>query len=126
MDIVNEGDVDGVADEISWEDIAQEIARGKNYFLVLLLRTGKPRMDEAELDRLQAEHLRHLLGLRRAGKLVVNGPILDGGVLRGISIYDAATQEEVQGYVKDDPLIQAGYLAAEIHPWMGMPGDGLR
>jgi uncharacterized protein YciI len=66
------------------------------------------------------------LGLRRAGKLVVNGPILDGGVLRGISIYDAATQEEVQGYVKDDPLIQAGYLAAEIHPWMGMPGDGLR
>ena len=119
-------DTDDTAEELSWEYIEQEVARGKNYFLVLLLRTGKPRTDEAELDRLQAQHLHHLFGLRRAGKLLVNGPVVDNSALRGVSIYDAATREEVQRYVDDDPLIRAGYLAAEIHPWMGMPGDGLR
>jgi uncharacterized protein YciI len=43
--------------------------------------------------------------LRNAGKLLVNGPITDGGDLRGVSIYDSRDAAEVRRWVEADPAI---------------------
>lgn len=110
---------------VSPELIAREVERAKSYFLVLLMRGPRERNDQALLDDLQLKHLQHLFALRQAGKLVLNGPSLADSRFRGLSIFDVASLEEVQGYVDADPLVQAGFLVAEIYPWMGLPGDRL-
>jgi hypothetical protein len=57
----------------------------------------------------------------------VNGPLLDDGELRGVSIYRTADVDQVTAWVQSDPAVQAGRLRAEVHPWFGRlptPGDG--
>lgn len=79
----------------------------------------------ALLDELQMKHLQHLFKLRALGKLILQGPLLVDGQLRGIGIFNAASQEEVQEYMNADPFVKARYLIVEIYPWMGLPGDKL-
>ena len=52
------------------------------------------------------------------GKLVVAGPFTDGGELRGIFILRVASMDEAKALTQDDPMVKAGHLNAEIHPWM--------
>jgi hypothetical protein len=48
-------------------------------FELVLLRTpaNAPAYDDAELERIQKEHLAHHATLRAAGQVVTNGPIRD-------------------------------------------------
>jgi len=112
-------------DPITPEYIAQEVARAKPYHLVVLSRGPADRSDPDRLDAFQLKHLQHLFTLRRSGKLVLNGPSLADSTLRGISIFAASSIEEVQACVANDPMVMAGYLTAEIYPWLGLPGDRL-
>ena len=46
--------------------------------LVLLRRPGNaPDYDEAELERIQQEHLAHHARLRDSGHVVTNGPVIE-------------------------------------------------
>ena len=111
--------------EITSDFIHDEIARAQTYFLVLLYLGDSERANQGELDRLQFEHLAHMFRLRQQDKLVLNGPLLKDDRLRGIGIYNCDTIEEVETYVGSDPMVKAGYLKADIFPWMGLPGDTL-
>ena len=102
--------------------IAREIARAKTYYLVLLSAGPVERADEMLLAELQQKHLQYLFGLRAQGRLVLHGPLLDDGRLRGICIFDAPHIEEVQALMQSDPLVETGFLSAEVHAWMGLPG----
>ena len=64
--------------------------------------------------------------MAESGKLQIAGPFGDDGNWRGIFIFDVATEEEVKELLKDDPAIQSGRLAYEIHPWWTMPGGCLK
>ena len=110
---------------ITADYISREVARGKQYFLVLLYRGPSERNDAAILGELQHKHLQHMFALREAGKLVLNGPCLADDNLRGICIFAVSTPQEVNGYVSADPMVAAGFLKPEIYPWMGLPGDNL-
>ena len=110
---------------ITADHVSREVARGKEYFLVLLHRGPRERNDPALLEEIQYKHLQHLFALREAGKLVVNGPCLNDAQLRGICIFAVSTPGEVNRYVAADPMIKAGFLTPEIYPWMGLPGDAL-
>ena len=56
------------------------------YYLGLIKKGPTWAADETpEIDRLQAAHLAHIQALRAAGKIVVAGPLLDDGFLRGIT-----------------------------------------
>ena len=57
--------------------IQETVANGKGYTLVLLWKGPLRDQSEAEADRLQQEHLRHLFTLRNQGSLLLNGPVLD-------------------------------------------------
>ena len=48
-------------------------------FELVLLRTPEnpSAYDDAELARIQAEHLAHHAGLRESGQVVTNGPVRD-------------------------------------------------
>jgi uncharacterized protein len=53
------------------------------------------------------------------GKLILAGPFLDDGDIRGIYIFNVQTVEEAEALTKTDPAIQSGRLVMELHPWYG-------
>ncbi len=75
-----------------------------------------------EVQRLQAAHLAYGRKLYEAGKLILNGPMLDNGDLRGVSIMRVASLEEARALADADPSVQAGRLVSEVHPWMMQKG----
>jgi uncharacterized protein YciI len=89
------------------------------YYLGLLLKGPAWTAEETpEVEALQQAHLAYLDGLRTRGVLVIVGPILDGGVLRGTGVYKVASLAEAQALMAADPAVQAGRFAFEVHPWM--------
>jgi uncharacterized protein YciI len=95
------------------------------YYACLLLKgPAWTAAETPELERLQERHLAHLTELRASGKLLVAGPCIDGGNLRGISIFKTASLEEARILAQADPAVQAGRFVVELHTWMA-PGGAL-
>ena|ERR1051326_2784381 len=93
------------------------------YFLRILKRGPVWTPEETEeLERLQQAHLDYGSKLIAEGKIVLNGPLLDGGFLRGVSVMRADSLEEAQRLADGDPAVQAGRLVCDVHPWMVMKG----
>jgi uncharacterized protein YciI len=110
---------------ITNEDIKHIVGTEKPYTMVFL-KAGPNREQDAESTaKIQQEHLRHLLTLRAQGMLLINGPVLDDSVLKGVSIYNSTNKDEIRKLVEADPAIIAGRLTYEIHSWFGIPGDAL-
>jgi uncharacterized protein YciI len=99
----------------------------KQYYFVMLIRGENANaIDSLSLIKIQEGHMANINKLAESGKLQIAGPFGDDGNWRGIFIFDVATEEEVIELLKDDPAIQAGRLAYEIHPWWTMPGACLK
>jgi uncharacterized protein YciI len=95
------------------------------YTLVLLRRPADaPEMPEAELDALQGRHLAYRAGLRRAGVLVVNGPLGEQSdvAMRGLSIF-ACGANEARRLSDGDPSVQAGRLTYDVMEWWVAAGS---
>ena len=105
------------------QQIQETVANGKGYTLVLLWAGTVRDQDEAEEDRLQHEHLRHLFTMRNDGMLLLNGPVLDDSDLAGIGIYAGEDHDVVRALAEDDPSVKAGRLRVDVRPWFGIPGD---
>jgi uncharacterized protein YciI len=73
--------------------------------------------DTPENKKLQEAHLANILRMQKEGKLLVAGPFLDGGDLRGMYVFRVGTAEEAQALVATDPAVAAGHLSFELHPW---------
>jgi uncharacterized protein YciI len=96
-----------------------------SFELVLLRRPAEaPAYDEAELDRIQAEHLAFYDRLRASGQVVTNGPVSDAAdaSLRGLGFYRVGSLEEARRLAETDPAVRAGRLAVEIMTWYCPPG----
>lgn len=93
------------------------------YYLRLLKKGPLWTADETpDVERLQAEHLAYGQRLRDMGALILNGPLLDGGDLRGVGVFRVGSLAEAQTLSDADPAVVAGRLASEIHPWMVFKG----
>ena len=89
------------------------------YTVVVLRRPpDAPDLPEAELDRLQAEHLAHRAELRRRGVIVANGPFDEqtDPSFRGMSVF-ACDPAEAARHSEEDPLVVVGRLAYEVMEW---------
>ncbi len=88
--------------------------------LVLLRRPENPSdYDDAELDRIQREHLAHHERLRASGQVVTNGPVIEppDPALRGLTFYRTGSLAEARRLAEADPAVRAGRLAVEIMTW---------
>ena len=93
---------------------------GMRRYVMALLRAGPDRSHDAETAaNIQRGHLEHIQRMAAAGKLVVAGPFLDDGELRGIFIFAVETMAEAEALAKADPAVQSGRLAMELKPWYG-------
>lgn len=91
----------------------------KQYVMAFLKRGPNRDRPKEESDKLQRAHLDNIGRLAEEGILVVAGPFLNDGDLRGIYIFDVKTEEEAKKLVETDPAIQAGSLVMELIPWYG-------
>lgn len=97
----------------------------REYFFCLLTRGPNTSLDSLELSALQKGHMDHINAMAESGKLKIAGPFGDNGDWRGILILDVANIEEARKLVSEDPMIKAGRLKSEIHPWWGAKGSKL-
>ncbi len=93
---------------------------GMSPYVMAFLKAGPNRdQDSASAATLQRAHLDNIRRMAEEGRLVLAGPFLDGGEVRGIYVFDAATVEEARELTATDPAVQAGRLVMELHPWYG-------
>jgi uncharacterized protein YciI len=95
-------------------------------FELVLLRApdNAPAYEDAELERIQKEHLAHHATLRATGQVVTNGPVRDqpDPALRGLTFYRTGSLERSRELAEADPAVRAGRLAVEIMTWYCPPG----
>lgn len=105
------------------EQLAKELGAddyGMKTYVMAFLKAGPNRsQDSTTAANLQRAHLDNIKRLAKEGKLVLAGPFLDDGPVRGIYIFNVATVEEAEALTNSDPAIQAGRLVMELHPWYG-------
>lgn len=98
----------------------------KTYYLVFLKKGPNRSQDSLTAYKLQEQHIAHLDKIASEGKLDICGPLLENGDIRGICIYNVSTKEEAQKLAEQDPMIKAGRLIAEIHPFYSAKGASLK
>lgn len=93
---------------------------GMKRYVMAFLKRGPNRPETPEKAKeLQAAHLQNIERLAEEGKLVLAGPFLDNGELRGIYIFNVPSVEEAKKLTETDPAIQAGSLIMELKEWYG-------
>ena len=96
-------------------------------YYIVFLKSGPTRsQDSTEAAELQKQHLAHLSRMYEEGYTSLTGPMGDDGDLRGIVIYNTPTMEEADSLAKLDPMVKAGRLIVEVHPWWVAKGGKLK
>ena len=98
----------------------------QQYFMVFLKSGPNRSQTKAEADSLQTLHLAHLGKMYELGYADISGPFGDDGDIRGITIYNTPTIQFADSLANLDPMVKAGRLTIEIHPWWAAKGFPLR
>ncbi|MCB4807158.1 YciI family protein [Tamlana sp. 62-3] len=98
----------------------------QQYFIAFLKKGPIRGQNEEEAADLQKEHLAHLKKMYDLGYADISGPFGDDGTIRGITIYNVPTLKMADSLAKSDPMVKAGRLEIEIHPWWAAKGFPLR
>ncbi|WP_299115644.1 YciI family protein [uncultured Winogradskyella sp.] len=98
----------------------------QQYFIAFLKRGPIRNQNEEEANRLQSEHLAHLGKMYELGYADISGPFGDDGDIRGITIYNVPTLKMADSLANADPMVKAGRLIIEVHPWWAAKGFPLR
>ena len=89
----------------------------KQYVMAFLKRGPNRDLDSTKAMELQMAHLKNIERMAEEGKLIVAGPFVHDGDIRGIYVFDVQTVEEAQALTETDPAIQQGSLEMELIPW---------
>jgi uncharacterized protein YciI len=93
---------------------------GMKKYVIAFLKKGPNRsQDSVTAANLQQAHLRNIQRMANEGKLVLAGPFLEDGDLRGIYFFNVETVEEARELTSTDPAVRSGRLVMELHPWYG-------
>ncbi|WP_237705652.1 YciI family protein [Croceivirga radicis] len=98
----------------------------QQYFIAFLKSGPNRTQSKTEADSLQTLHLAHLGKMYEMGYADISGPFGDDGEIRGITIYNVPNLEMADSLANADPMVKAGRLKIEIHPWWAAKGFGLR
>mgnify|MGYP003542830374 FL=1 len=97
----------------------------KTYYMAFLMKGPNRDQDSTTAQQIQQAHMDHINKMAEDKKLVIAGPFLDDGDIRGIFIFNVETMEEAIALTEADPAVKAGRLIMEIHPWWGAKGSCL-
>ena len=93
---------------------------GMQQYVMAFLKKGPNRtQDSLTAAQIQKGHMDNINRMAKEGKLVLAGPFMDDGDLRGIYVFNVKTVEEARALTETDPAIQSGRLVMELHPWYG-------
>ena len=93
---------------------------GMRKYVIAYLKAGPNRnQDEETVTSMQKAHLENIQRMADEGQLVLAGPFLDDGDVKGIYIFDVESVEEAEALTQTDPMIESGRLVMELHPWYG-------
>ena len=93
---------------------------GMKQYVFVILKTGTAKIDDEEKKKkLLTGHMENINRLADAGKLVLAGPFMEGGNMRGLFIFNVTTIEEAKELVKTDPAIREGLFDVEFTKWYG-------
>ena len=94
--------------------------RGMRRYVMAFLRRG-PKRDQSsdEAAEIQRGHMENIARMAKEGKLLVAGPFMDDGEIRGLYIFNVENVDEAKQLTATDPAIQAGRLEMDLHPWYG-------
>ena len=106
-----------LAKQIGADDYAM-----KQYVMAFLKKGPNRDRSPEESAQLQKAHMDNIGRLADKGKLILAGPFLDDGDIRGIYIFNVTSVEEAEKLTATDPAIKAGSLIMELHPWYGSAG----
>ena len=98
----------------------------QQYYIAFLKRGSNRTQNKQETDSLQILHLEHLGRMYELGYADISGPFADDGDIRGITIYNTPNQQMADSLANLDPMVKAGRLVIEIHPWWAAKGFPLR
>ncbi|MCL2919174.1 YciI family protein [Shewanella litorisediminis] len=91
----------------------------KSYVMAFLKKGPNRTGTDEERAQLQRAHLDNIGRLAKEGKLLLAGPFLNDGELRGIYLFDVKSVEEARVLTESDPAVKAGSLVMELVPWYG-------
>ncbi|HVF89116.1 MAG TPA: YciI family protein [Blastocatellia bacterium] len=89
-------------------------------FQMVLLARGPKWTTEAESFTKEREAF--LKQMKASGKLAASGPFTDAGDLREMLVLQVASPEEAKAMVENHPMVKAGLLSLEVHPWWTAKG----
>lgn len=98
----------------------------QQYFIAFLKSGPNRSQPEEEANKLQEQHMAHLGKMYDLGYADISGPFGDDGDIRGITIYNVPTMEMADSLANSDPMVKAGRLVIELHPWWAAKGLPLR
>ncbi len=90
----------------------------EQYTLVLMKRGDKWNPDAPGFIDVMKQHHAFVKQMTEQGKLAIAGPFPfdDQGEMRGVAIFRVGAEQTAK-LTQDDPIVKAGLLRAEIHPW---------
>lgn len=98
----------------------------QQYFMAFLKKgpiRGQNEEESAELQKLHMEHLKKMYDL---GYVDISGPFGGNSDVKGVTIYNVPTLKIADSLANSDPMVIAGRLNIEIHPWWAKKGVSLR
>jgi uncharacterized protein len=106
------------------ETLAQKLGADdygmRKYVMAFLLRGDKvSEFTPEQRSEIQAGHMANIGKMAEMGKLIVAGPFMGNGDLRGIYIFDVQTLDEAKALTETDPAIKAGVLKMDLKEWYG-------
>jgi len=89
----------------------------EQYNMALMSRTEKWDPASSAFQELLKPHLVRMGKLAEEGTLALAGPFGGDGNLRGVTIFCVGAEQAAK-VAQDDPLVKAGYVKPEMHPWI--------
>ncbi|RUO20282.1 hypothetical protein CWE06_06555 [Aliidiomarina haloalkalitolerans] len=105
------------------EQLAAELGAddyGMRLYVLAFLETGDATgLSQEERMQLQRGHMATINQLANEGHLVLAGPFVNGGDLRGLYLFATSDVQEAQALAARDPAIQKGVFKLRMTQWYG-------
>jgi len=84
-----------------------------------------PKISDEEAKKIQEGHMANITAMAKSGALLIAGPMMEDGPLRGVFIFKDMDRAEIEKLTANDPAIKSGRLKMNLSKWMAQKGSFL-